>query len=396
MSTLALRGGVPIRNTETHPWPKWPVFDAAERDAAVAVIDSGQWWYGKEVMAFEAEYAAYQNAAHCVSCSNGTVAIEIAVQALGIKPGDEVIVPPYTFVSTCMAPARMGAIPVFADVNDTWCLDPGAVEAAITERTRAIIPVHFGSSLADMDRLRAIAAKHGLKIIEDACHSWGSKWNGKGTGALGDCGVFSFQQSKNLTAAEGGAILSDNEELAELCRSITHCGRVKGAQWFEHPVLGTNARITEIQAAMLRVQLARLDSHNARRTRSAAMIAETLAEIDGLDPQPVLPQVTHRSYHLLPMRFDPARFGCSRDAFAEAAQAEGLPISKGYFVPLYKQKLMTSLPGGRYDKVHCPVAEDLCANSAVWLHHSILLGGDSDIADICAILRKVKANAPLL
>jgi len=391
-SKLAIHGGVPVRDVEKRPWPKWPVHGDDDRDALVRVVDSGKWWYGEEVARFERDFAEFQDADACVTVSNGTVAAEIAMQALGIGPGDEVIVPPYTFVSTAMSVARIGATPVFVDVDRTWCLDATQIEKAITPRTKAIMPVHFGAAIADMQAINAIAGDRDLYVIEDACHSWGAKWNDKGTGALGHCGVFSFQQSKNLTAAEGGCIVTDDPELAERCRSISNCGRVKGAQWFEHPVLGSNARITEFQGALLNVGLRRLPDQNELRRKNAAVLDEDFADVPGIVPQPVHRQGTLRTYHLYCMTFTADAFGCSREAFVEAAQAEGLNIAKGYFTPLYNQQFLDGVDYD-YSGVRSMMAEDLCDRSALWFHHSMLLGDEQDMADIVTIVRKVNEHA---
>jgi dTDP-4-amino-4,6-dideoxygalactose transaminase len=390
---LAIHGGTPVRSPEK-AWPKWPVVTDAERHALNRVLESGKWWYGEEVARFEQEYAAFQDARHCVSCTSGTTAAEICIQALGIGPGDEVIVPAYTFIATASSVARMGAIPVFVDVNETWCMDPDAAEAAITPRTKAIVPVHFGSCVADMDRFLAIGRKHGIPIIEDACHSWGAKWKGKGTGALGHCGVFSFQMSKNLTAGEGGAILTDDEAFAERCRAITNCGRVRGGQWYSHEVIGTNARLTELQAALLNAQLLRLEQDTLLREKNAAMLDGELAGIEGLTPQPGDSRITRRAYHLYPLRLDPEAFGCSRASFLEASKAEGLPLGGGYPLPLYKQPAFGKVPNAPdYSRVHCPVTEDLCSTSGLWFTHTYLLAPEEDLLDIVRIFRKIKRHA---
>ena len=204
-SRLALHGGAPVRAAEKQ-WPVWPVFDDTEKRALMEVLESRTWFYNKRVAAFEEGFAAFQDTRFGISCNSGTTAIEIALQALGIGPGDEVIVPPYTFIATASAVLRVGATPVFVDIDRSWCMDANLADAAVTKRTRAIMPVHFGGRVCDIDRLRSIADARGIALIEDACHSWGAKWQGKGTGGLGLCGVFSFQQSKNITAGEGGII----------------------------------------------------------------------------------------------------------------------------------------------------------------------------------------------
>lgn len=392
---LALLGGPPVRDPGK-AWPAWPITGAFEREQVAAILESGAWWYGPWVRRFEEEYAAFHDAAHCVTCNSGTIAAEIILQALGIGPGDEVIVPPYTFFATASTVMRMGADPVFVDVDASWCLDPEGVEAAITPRTRAIMPVHFAGRVCDMDRLGAIARAHGLRLIEDACHSWGSKWKGKGTGALGDCGVFSFQHSKNITAGEGGAILTDDAALAATCRSLTNSGRVfeEGEVWFAHA--GTNVRLTEIAAAMLCGQLERLEAQTEARARSAALLDEGLRAIPGLEPQPGDPRITRRAYHLYCLRFDAAAFGCSRARLIAAAEAEGLPLRPGYNVPLYRQPVFKDHPRIDYGAVHCPAAEDLCAASALWIAHPLLLGTPEDMADIVAIFRKIHEHAAAL
>ncbi len=395
--TPALLGGTPVRGPG-HAWPAWPVTDAASREALLRVFDSGAWWYGEEVRAFEREYAAFQGTAHCVTVNSGTAAAEVLLQALGIGPGDEVIVPPYTFMATATAVLRVGATPVFADVDATWCLDPEAAAACITPRTRALHPVHFGGVMADLPRLQALADAHGLRLIEDAAHAWGSAWDEQGAGTCDAGGVFSFQHSKNLTAGEGGAITTDDGELAERCRSITHSGRVfpgPGPHHYFGP-LGTNARLTELQAALLRVQLARLPEETARRAANAARLDAALAQLPGLTPQPIDPRQTRRAVHLYCLRLDTEAFGCDRDTLLRAAAAEGLPLKPGYPTPVYAQPVFQEADRRDYTGVHCPVAEDLCANSAVWIPHTVLLAPPEEMGDVVAILTKLHAHAHAL
>jgi dTDP-4-amino-4,6-dideoxygalactose transaminase len=245
-----------------------------------------------------------------------------------------------------------------------------------------------------MDRLNAIADAHGLVVLEDACHSWGGRWKGRGTGVLGRCGVFSFQETKNITSAEGGAIVTDDEELADLCRSITNCGRAKGSEWYGHAYLGTNARLTEFQAALLSAQLTRLDDQTQKRQRNAAILRKGLSEMEGITLQPDDERITRRAWHLFCLRIDPDAFGCSRNRFVEAAEAEGLPIGAGYGRPIYAQPVFAEWEGGvPYGSVSCPVTEDLCYRSGMWFDHEILLGSEADMADILGIFEKVHANA---
>ena len=273
-SRPALLGGTPACDFD---WPAWPVHDECEERLLLEVLRSGKWWFGERVRQFEAEFAAYQGADFAVSCTNGTTAIEMALRALGVVPGDEVIVPPYTFIATASAVVTVGAIPVFADIcPDTLCIDPADVERKITPRTRAVIPVHVSGLIADMDRLNALAERHGLAVLEDAAHAWGSQLEGRGAGTLSRCGTFSFQETKNITAGEGGILVTNDGELAELCRSFTHCGRTPGSAWYDHDVLGSNLRMTEFQAAVLIAQLGRLDDQVQRRQKSAARLDERL------------------------------------------------------------------------------------------------------------------------
>ncbi len=392
MAQLAIHGGTPVRSPEK-PWPSWPVFGDEEHRALNEVLQSGKWWYGERVRQFEWAYAAFQDANHCITCASGTAALEVALHALGVRPGDEVIVPAYTFVATASAVAWLGATPVFVDVDETWNLNADLIEPALTEHTRGIIPVHFGGRICDMDRINAIASSNNLFVLEDACHSWGGKWKGKGTGALGHCGVFSFQMSKNITSGEGGAILTDNEELAEACRSIANCGRGGNSTWYGHIRLGTNARLTEFQAALLTAQLTRLEAQTLLREKNATYLDAALEEIEGLIPQPCDKRITRRPYHLYCLRVDPERFGCSRDQLLKAVRAEGLPISAGYSMPLYKQPAFAEgSDAARYARTSCPVAEDLCYRSGMWLTHPLLLGTEEDMQDIVTIFRKIKQN----
>lgn len=230
------------------------------------MLESGRWWFGERVQQFETQFAAFQGARHAVTCTNGTTAIEMGLKALGILEGDEVIVPAYTFIATAGAVVTIGAIPVFADIEpNSLCIAPTDLERKITPRTHAVIPVHVGGALADMERINAIARSHGLRVLEDAAHAWGTQWRGRGAGTLGECGTFSFQVSKNITAGEGGILVTDDEALADLCRSYTHCGRRKGSAWYDHDHLGSNLRLTEFQAAILLAQLTRLHDQIQRR-----------------------------------------------------------------------------------------------------------------------------------
>lgn len=403
----ALLGGSPAC---PFAWPTWPVFDNAERQLVNQVLESGQWWFGERVRQFEADYATFQGARFAVSCTNGTTAIEMGLRAVGVLEGDEVIVPPYSFIATASAVVTIGAIPVFADIEPhSLCLDPADVERKITRRTRAIIPVHVAGQMADMDRMVELVRRRPLVVLEDAAHAWGSQWKGRGAGTLGRCGTFSFQVSKNLTAGEGGVLVTDEEELADLCRSFTHCGRRKGAAWYDHDYLGSNLRLTEFQAALLIAQTSRAPSQLQRRQASATRLDRDLAGVPGIRLLPPDPRVTRRSYHFYIFRVDEAELGLTRDRFLEALNAEGVPASKGWYRPLYANRVFQeahvgpahgivsplAAKGVSYADVRCPVCEQVCRD-AVWIPQNVLLAGDSQIEAIAVAVRKVVAQAVAL
>ncbi|HQE25347.1 MAG TPA: DegT/DnrJ/EryC1/StrS family aminotransferase [Candidatus Atribacteria bacterium] len=407
MGKLAINRGNPVRDIKAKPWSTWPVTGEEERRNLLEVFESGKWWYGEKVKEFEEEFASFQDAEYGVSCTNGTAALEIGLLSLGIGAGDEVIVPPYTFIATASSVLRVNAIPIFADISlETGNLDPVDVEKKITEQTKAIIPVHFAGLPCDMDALKEIAKKYNLKIIEDACHSWGSKWNGKGTGALGDCGAFSFQMSKNITSGEGGILLTDDEEIAERARSYSNCGRGEECHWYEHFLLGGNLRMTELQAAILLGQLTRLEKQTAKREERAKYLDENLKNIPGIKTIPRDKRVTRRSYHLYMFRFIEEEWGMKREKFVEAVCREGVPISIGYPVPLYQNPLFQEKGIGpeycpvscpyygkevNYSEVYCPNTEKLC-QQAVWIAHPVLLAEKEDMQDIVSAIEKVWEN----
>ncbi|NLH98320.1 MAG: DegT/DnrJ/EryC1/StrS family aminotransferase [Chthonomonadales bacterium] len=400
MSTqLAIDGGTPVRQK---PWPAWPIFGQEEERLLTDVLHSGQWWSvgGRRVPEFEEAFAQLQHAQHAVAVTNGTAAIEIALRALGIGCGDEVIVPPYTFIATASSVLAVGATPVFADIEpSTLNLDAEAAAAAITERTRAIIPVHIGGCPANMDRILAVAQQHGLAVIEDAAQAHLAEWKGKRVGALGDCGTFSFQASKNLNAGEGGAIVTSDPEVYDKCWSVHNVGRTKTGRWYEHHVLGGNFRMTEWQAAILLAQMSRVEEQAERRTANAAHLSSALAAIPGIRVQRAVPEVTRHAYHLYILRYTPEAFGGrSRDEFVRALSAEGVPCASGY-VPLYKEVVFQRKTAGigswcragrpvDYGAVHCPVCEEVCGD-AVWLFQSMLLADASDMDDIAEAIGRI-------
>ena len=366
---------------------QWPIHSESERAALLRVLDRGKWFDGEESKAFEKRYAAFQGAEYGVACTSGTTALEIVLEAHNIGQGDEVIVPPYTFVATATAVLRVGATPVFADVDAGWCLSPESVASVITDRTKAIMTVHFGGAMGNIEALAALALDRNLVLIEDACHAWGSAWEGKGADfCLGCCGVFSFQESKNLTAGEGGIIVTNDATLAARCRSIVNCGREEGAPWYHHVNLGTNARITEFGAALLLAQLERYPSQLALRAANAALLDAGFKDIPGLMPQPPVPGMTRRSYHLYCLRLDEATFGMSRETFLATCHAQGLPLMAGYPIPLYRQPVFQKfLQRHNYGACSCPVTEALCASEGIWITQPALLLTPAHMANLVDI-----------
>ena len=401
MPYLAINGGDKACDVA---WPRWPVWDDAERQALNGVLESGEWWYGDRVAEFEEAFARFQNARFGISCTSGTTALETALLALGVGAGDEVIVPPYTFMATASAVLRVNAIPVFADIDaHTLNIDPTDVQRKVTPRTRAIIPVHVGGYIADMDRVNAIARERHLFVLEDACHAWGSQWRGKGAGALGHCGVFSFQASKNISSGEGGIILTDDEELAAQCRSYTNCGRREGEPWYRHFIMGSNLRLTEFQAAILLAQLSRLEQQTLTRQANAAILDAGLRDIPGIITLAPEPRMTRRSYHFYAFRIDSSVLGVTRDPLRAALAAEGVPVSPGWPTPLYKNPLFEMTGAGPsfcprscpyygketdYTQVSCPVCEQVCAD-ACWIPQNALLADEAAMHGIVAAVRKV-------
>lgn len=386
-SRLALFGGP---QSLTRQPPEWPYYDESDRKALLEVLDSRVWGgYHKAVGELERRFAAYHNAEHGIAVANGTVSLEIALTAAGIQPGDEVIVPPITFVASATAVARIGAVPVFVDVDaQTINLDPVLAEAAVTNRTRAIVLVHFAGCPADLDSFTTLCSQHNLVLLEDCAHAHGAEWKGRRVGSFGQFGSFSFQGSKNMTSGEGGILITNDPDLAESARSIANQGRRTGGAWYEHVNLGTNARLSGFQAALLLNQLERLPQQVMTRMARGSDLRAGLAQIGALHPTPgVLDQrITAHAYHLFSMRY---AGDVLRDRFVAALQAEGLPATTGYPQPIYHNELFKNRP----HIVHaCPIAEAYC-RSSVWLPQNALLADEEWIGEALNAIRKVYASA---
>jgi len=406
MAKLAIAGGAPVR---TKTFTEWPQFDEHEKRALLEVLESRNWggypFPNRLAAVFSQRFAAHQDAKHAICAANGTVTLEIALKAIGIGPGDEVIVPAYTFEATAAPVLRLGAIPLFVDISpDTYCIDATAAEAAVTSRTRAIIPVHLAMSMADMDAVTHLAARHGLKIIEDCAHAHGAKWRNRGAGSIGDAGSFSMQSSKLMTAGEGGVVTTNDDEIFELCQSYTNCGRASQTDRFEYRILGFNYRMTEFQAAILLAQLDRLPEQTEIRALLAAKLSEGLAGIPGVSLLRKDARLTTQAIYQFVFKYDSEAFGgASRDRFVAALEAEGIPSDGLFYEPVYRSALFNvdprdfpQLRNGAGDlpwaRTSCPVAERAAYVESVWLPHQLLLGSEEDVDEIVEAVLKIQSN----
>jgi len=407
MTTLALFGGKPVRS---EPLPKWPVHDQRDVEAVTEVVQSGNWggfpYPGPKTAEFVRRFAEMQGAEHAVAMANGTVTMEVALRAAGIGWGDEVIVPAYTFMATAAAPMAAGAIPVIADVDpETYCLDPKACESAITGRTRAVIPVHLGAQMADMDAIMAIAEKYDLVVIEDCAHAHGAQWNGRGAGTFGHFGSFSLQSSKILTTGEGGVLVCRTAELAAKATSIIDCGRPHDPEGQMY-TMGSNYRMTELQAALGIVALERFPEQMKARQEMAGYLEESLSEVPGVRLLRRDLRHTRRSFYRYVVAIDPETFGAGHGTVCRALRAEGISCDSGYeamhhydlFQPQNsKQAVPNAFPEHfRFEDMHFPVSEQACEREAIWLDENIFRGGTQAVNDTVAAFKKLVENRDAL
>ena len=409
MSELAILGGP---KTRTEPYPQWPVWDQRDIDAVSQVIRSGQWggypFPGAHTAELAQKFSALQGGGYAVPMANGTITMEVACRAAGIGWGDEVIVPAYTFQATAAAPMAAGAIPVIVDVDpNTYCLDPQAVVKAITPRTRAILPVHLGHQMADLDALMAIAEKHNLIVIEDCAHAHGAKWRGKGAGTIGHFGSFSLQSSKILTSGEGGILLCRTPELAAKAASIIDCGRPHalggGPESAGEYTMGANYRMAEIQAALAVVGIVRFPEQAKQRETMAAYMDESLSEVPGVRVLKRDPRHTSRSFYRYVFAINPQKYGVEHDVACAALDAEGIDCWMGYeamnrYTLFQPQHSRLAVPNAfpeyfQFDKMHMPAAERACEHEAIWLDEAIFRAGPKGVDDAVAAIQKVQHNA---
>lgn len=395
MSRLAIHGGNPIR---TKPFPGWPRPTSDLKDAIISTLENDGWGVGSAAISrFEEQFAGFQDAKHCISTSSGSTALWVMLKAAGVKAGDEVIIPPYTFIATASAVLMANAVPVFVDIDEnTFNIDPNLIEDAITEKTKAIMPVHIAGNPADMDAILAIGQKHDISILEDAAQAHGSEWKGTKVGALGLGGIFSFQTSKNMSAGEGGAIVSNDEAFYEKCFSYHNCGRTKGGEFYDHSFLGGNFRLNAIATSMLMPQIDSIFHDMALRDANRQKLDDAIGQIDGITLNGTYEGTTRQANHIYLTRYNADAFhGIPREKFFKAMQAEGVYTYMGY-TPLYREKLFVTdvdeypwLKGYDYGTLSMPVTERIADEEAVWLKQNHLLGDAQDAQDIIDAFEKV-------
>ena len=427
MSELAILGGAPTR---TAPYPPWPVYDERDIAAVTAVIKSGRWggypYPGPQTAEFARRFAEMQGGGHAVPMANGTVTMEVALRAADVGWGEEVIVPAYTFQATAAAPMAAGAIPVIVDVDpETYCIDPQAAEAAITPRTKAILPVHLGAQMADMDAIMEIAEGHDMLVVEDCAHAHGATWRGQGAGTFGHFGSFSLQSSKILTTGEGGVLLCRTPELAARAVSVIDCGRPHAVDaphseiengivnGIENEIgspgatdqaftMGANYRLTELQAALGNVALERFPEQARQREEMAAYLEESLSEIPGVRLLKRDPRHTTRSFYRYVFAIQPEVFGARHDVVCAALAAEGVPCWVGYeamhrytlFQPgISKLPVPSAFPERfEFDAIDLPEAERACEHEAVWLDECVFRAGRQGVDDAVAAVAKLQSS----
>jgi len=407
----ALLGGTPVHKGG---WPGWPDWRQSWEPEILEVLRSGRWSSaggGGLAARFEAAYAKLLGAKRCVATASGTTALITALHVMGVDAGDEVIVSPYTFIATYNVCLMHKALPVFADTDPaTLTMDPASIESRITERTRAILPVHIYGMPCDMDPINAIAKKHNLAVIEDACQAWLGEYKGRKCGTLGDLGCFSFQNSKHIPAGEGGAVTGLREELLDRCQAFHDCGRpfgtFRGSGCFSR---GTNCRMTHYQAAMLLQQIDKLVAETERRRASADHLTAGLKQIPGIQPVR-LPENSRAVWHLYAFRYDAAQFhGLPRGTFIRALGAEGIPCGGGYHEQYFDGILDEAINSRGFKrlfsaerlKAYRDSLQELKGNkqvceTTVGMFNTVLLADRSQVDRIVEAVRKIHAHSAAL
>lgn len=431
MSQLALFGGP---RTVTRAFPAWPEWDEREGEALMRTLQSGKWWmyaYGdkelgesetpeegkvSQVELAEREFAQLHGVKHVLAVNSGTMALDLCMRAIGLQPGDEVITTAYTFFATSSCILNAGAWPVYVDIDpETYNLDPRKIEAAITPRTRAILPVHFAGELCDIEAIGEIARRHKLVVVEDAAQAQGVCLEGERyAGTFGALGIFSLQASKCLTCGEGGLVTTNDAKLAEVVWSLRHCGRRRNGFWYEHERLGWNCRMNEFTAAVLRMQMRKMPGQNARRMENVNYFYKQIEAIEGLTPIRLHPKATRRNHYLVILRYDPKAWeGLPRSRFLAALNAEGVPAVPGYSFGNYDnpvfddpslytdaRRVANRVPpfspalyrGAEGFRAQCPNTVRACEEQAIWLTQNLFLGDRQHVDGIVAAVAKIRRH----
>lgn len=408
MGKLAITGGEPLRKS---PFPGWPMAMKEEALALKDVLTSTKWggqpFPGKHAVNFAKKFAEFHTAKYGQCVNTGTVAIQAALKAIGIMPGDEVIVPAYTWEGTVGPVLLLNAVPVFVDIDpDTYCLDAKLIEKALTPKTKAILPVHLGMRFADMDEILRIAGKHKLKVIEDCAHAHGGMWKGRGAGSMGDLGAFSFQSSKLITSGEGGAVITNNLEYMELVQSYINTGRASLTDQYHHRIIGFNYRLGEFQAAVLGPQLDRLPEQAKIREKNMKHFEMRLQGTPGiglLKPDPRITRLAPYGYVL--KYFSDKAKETPRASFVAALQMEGVPCDGLFYEPVYRSSLFPvdaadfpALSWGREKPLDlrsmypCPESERAAYSEALWFPHQQFLGSTEDVDAMANSIHKILEN----
>jgi 3-amino-5-hydroxybenzoate synthase len=386
-----------VESKQALEFPPWPQFGVEERTGLIRALDQGQWWRvtGTEVDAFEREFAEHHGAEHALAVTTGTHALELALEVLGVHRGTEVIVPAFTFISSSQAAQRLGAVAVPVDVDpDTYCIEVAAAEAAIGPNTRAIMPVHMAGQVADMDALAKLSADSGVPLLQDAAHAHGARWHGKKVGELGSVAAFSFQNGKLMTAGEGGAVLFPDAELYEEAFVRHTCGRPRGDRGYFHTTSGSNFRLNEFSAAVLRAQLSRLEQQITVREQRWRVLAALLAELPGVVPQGS-DERCDRNPHYMAMFRIPGIGERRRAALVDTLTQRGIPAFVA-FRAVYRTDAFweTGAPEMSVDQLagRCPHSEAL-SQDCLWLHHRVLLGSEAQMHEVVSVLADVRSRS---
>lgn len=396
-SNLAINGGKPYKEDS---FPAWPYHDENEIKLLTEVVESGKWWrtVGTKVAEFEKKFAKLQECEYCLAVTSGTHALEIAMASLGITRGDEVIVPAFTYISTCSAVIYCNATPVLVDVDaNTFCMDPEAFEKAITPKTKAVIPVHTAGHPCDMDKICQIAKEHNIYVIEDAAHAHNGSYKGKKLGSFGDVGIFSFQNGKLMTCGEGGALVTNNKELYEKAFLIHGVGRPKNDKGYTHAIVGSTCRMSEFHAAVLLAQIERVSEMKKKRIENWSYLDSLMNKIDGITPQKVADYAVEGMTHYMYMfYYDSKKFGGkTRQEFVDVLRAEGIPSFIAFPVLSNTQFFKESNFGGRISNYDCENESDLTNakridSDVVWVPQYTLLGTKKDMQDIAGAVKKIQ------